>query len=204
MGGILKEIIDNLTKTNKTQNAKHKTMSINLKKSNDLTEGQQILIKDLETKFINLNRSRGNDADSLFSHVVLQHQTEIEQASAEVKAINETVFSELFEEFSRVANIFTKELSKLNIPFTIEHPNDVGFGASIGVGNGFGDDSFYITFSRCTEIRWIHGVHFTVLLPQWQYYLFGNPQKKYNTIEEFTKNEYFIERIGKLHRKHNK
>jgi len=130
MGGILKEIIDNLTKTNKTQNAKHKTMSINLKKSNDLTEGQQILIKDLETKFINLNRSRGNDADSLFSHVVLQQQTEIQQASAEVKAINETVFSELFEEFSRVANIFTKELSKLNIPFTIEHPNDVGFGAN--------------------------------------------------------------------------
>jgi hypothetical protein len=179
-------------------------MSINLKKSNDLTEGQQILIKDLETKFINLNRSRGNDADSLFSHVVLQQQTEIQQVSAEVEAINETVFSELFEEFSRVANIFAKELSKLNIPFTIYHPDNRCLGASIKVGEGFGDDSFYITFSRCTETRWIHSVDFVVVLPQWQYYLFANPQKKYNSIEEFTKNEYFINRVGKLHRNHNK
>jgi hypothetical protein len=180
-------------------------MSINLKKSNDLTEGQQILIKDLETKFINLNRSRGNDADSLFSHVVLQQQTEIQQVSAEVEAINETVFSELFEEFSRVANIFAKELSKLNIPFTIHRPDDKCLEGSIRIGEWEDtNDSFHIAFLRHAETRRIHGESFVVLHPQWSYRLYNSHTSSYDSLEGFTKDQYFLERIGRLHRKHNK
>ena len=168
-----------------------------------LTERQQKLIEELTNEFIKINKEQNDDSDNLFSHVVLQQQTEIQQVFAEIKAINDAVFSELMKEFSRVVNIFTKELTKLNIPYTIRYPDDQCLEGWIRIGDDM-NDSFHINFLRRAETRRIHGESFAVLHPRWCYRLYKSQNNIYDSLEGFTKDQYFIERIGRLHRKHNK
>ena len=171
-------------------------MPINLKKSTDLTERQQALINELEREFTNINRNRIEDSSSLFAHVVLQQDIEIEQTIAEEMAARVTVIDHLKNDFIQTKSILSKDLNKLNIPFYIQHPDANCVGGYIRIGEHMVcPKSFRIKFLANATRKSIHGTGYDVILPKWSYELYENKNNYYTSIELFTKNEYFLKTI---------
>lgn len=180
---------------------------INLKKQTDLTERQQNLINELHQEFIKLNQSRAENNTSLFSHIILQQQEEINLQIVEDKAKEKIIIQDIINQFNSDCFHLLEEFSKLNIPVILD-PIEIkdGFimGGKLHIGvSSFHSDAFTIKLVVNWENRSIHGQGYSVYKPGVSYVLYDNTHTKYLNLS-FIKNDYFLQRVGRLHKAYNK
>jgi hypothetical protein len=173
---------------------------INLKKSTDLTERQQNLINELEKEFINMNQTRSEDTSSLFAHVILKQDAEIEQKISEDRAKEKFVIDENLHLFYEEAKLLCKDFDKLDIPFEIVDPDKHLSAGKIIVGDKYLPNSFEITFIKNWENRNVHSHGYSVCLPGWRYQLYGNNNNVYFSIDKFINDNYFISRVLQIYK----